>query len=135
MAGKWMDEGKQKNLDCFFKGDARPSWYLGLYVAPTSQPAEATTLSGLTEPTGGNYARIQLQDVDWTRTNNVIQAVQKTFACSGAAWGNVYGWFLTTVATGTAGLLLAAEHFSDGPYNVPDGGSVKVTAKVTQTSG
>jgi len=137
MAGKWQDEGKQDNLDIYFVGASRTanSWYLGLYTAPTSQPAESVVLTGLTEPSGGTYARINLTDANWTRTGNYVQAIQKTFACSGAAWGNVYGWFLCNVASGTAGKLLAVEQFSDGPYNVPDGGSVKVTAKVTQSSG
>lgn len=135
MAGRWHDEGVENMFGCYFEGDTRPSWYLGLFTAPTSQPAITVVLSGLTEPSGGGYARIQIHDVDWSYAAKVETAGQETFSCSGAAWGNVYGWFLCTVASGTSGKLLFTERFSDGPYNVPDGGSVKITAKVTGASG
>ena len=49
----------------------------------------------------------------------------------GAGWGNQYGYFITDVASGTAGLLIAVENFSDGPYNVGAGDSIKITGKVT----
>lgn len=67
--------------------------------------------------------------------NKIESAGAEDLPGSGAAWGNVYGWFLCTVGSGTAGKLLASELFSDGPYNVPDGGTVKVTAKITGASG
>ncbi len=132
MAGVWHNEGEELNLDVFFKGAARPadSWYLGLYTNAT-QPGESATLANITEPSGGNYARKRIYDNDWSRTGSEISAPQQTFQASGGCW-TVYGWFLCTVASGTEGKLLASEHFSDGPYNVPDGGSVKVTPKVTQ---
>jgi len=128
---KWCNDGENEVLNVFFKGTTRPSFYLGLYTAPTSEPAEDITLSGLTEPSGNNYARIQLQDDDWTVSGDLATHVQKTFSCSGGAWGNVYGWFICDVASGTSGKVFAVGHFADGPYNVPDGGAVKVTVKVT----
>lgn len=132
MPGVWHDEGEQLNLDVFFKGAARPanSWYLGLYTNSTAL-GESATLANITEPSGGNYARQLINDADWTRTGSEMSGPQKTFAASGGSW-TVYGWFLCDVASGTTGKLLASEHFSDGPYNVPDGGSVKVTPKFTQ---
>jgi hypothetical protein len=130
----WCDEGENNVLDCYLKGTARPAFYLGLYINPTSEPAEDATLASLTEPSGNGYGRIQLQDADWTLsgTNPTLAThVQKTFSCSGGAWGNVYGYFICTAGSGTAGKLLAVEQFSDGPYNVPDGGAVKITPKIT----
>jgi hypothetical protein len=128
---KWCNDGENEILDVFLAGAVRPAFYLGLYCAPTSEPAEDIALAGLTEPAGGGYARIQLQDQDWTVAADLASHVQKTFAASGAAWGNVYGWFLCNAASGTVGKVYAVGNFADGPYNVPDGGAVKVTSKIT----
>lgn len=128
---KWVDEGENWLLDVAIKKGTSPptNLYLGLYTNST-EPAETATLASLTEPSGGGYARIAIAcGADWTLSSDQITAAQKTFAASGAAWGNVYGYFLATSIDGT-GKLLAVEQFSDGPYNVVDGGSVKVTAKL-----
>ena len=128
---KWTDEGENWLLDVAFKkGISQPTnLYLGLYTN-TSEPGEGANLAALTEPSGGTYARIAVAcGADWTLSSDQVTAAQKTFAASGAAWGNVYGYFLATTVDGT-GKLLAVEQFSDGPYNVVDGGSVKVTAKL-----
>jgi hypothetical protein len=128
---KWCNDGENEVLNVFLKGTARPSFYLGLYTAPSSEPAEDITLSGLTEPSGNGYARIQLLDADWTISADLATHTQKTFSCSGGAWGNVYGWFLCNAPSGTSGKVYAVGQFGDGPYNVPDGGAVKVTVKIT----
>jgi hypothetical protein len=131
LMAKWCDEGENWLLDVAIKQNTSPptTLYLGLYTN-SSEPAENATLTSLTEPSGGGYARISLScGADWTLSNDQITAVQKTFAASGAAWGNVYGYFLAT-SVDNSGKLLLVEHFSDGPYNVVDGGSVKVTAKL-----
>jgi hypothetical protein len=111
----------------------RPSIYIGLYTAPTSEPAATATLSSLTEPSGYGYARIQLNDGDWTVASQIATNLQKTFTASGGNWGNVYGYFICDCASGTSGNLIAVENFSDGPYNVVNGGSVKVTPKFTES--
>ena len=128
---KWVDEAENWLLDVAFKKVTSPptNLYLGLYTNST-EPAETANLAAITEPSGGAYARIAIAcGADWTLSADQITALQKTFAAVGAAWGNCYGWFLATTVDGT-GKLLAVEQFSDGPYNVVDGGSVKVTAKL-----
>lgn len=133
LMAKFCDEGENWILDVALKLGTSPptNVYIGLYTN-TTEPAEDATLTSITEPSGNGYARIAIAcGADWNLAGSIITAAQKTFAASGGAWGNVYGYFICTVATGTAGLLLAAEQFSDGPYNVVDGGSVKVTAKFT----
>lgn len=126
---KWCDQGENNILDCYLKGAIRPSFYLGLFTN-TTEPAENATLADLTEPGAGAYARIQLADVDWTIVNDLATHAQKTFTANGGNFGNCYGYFICTAAAGTSGLLIACELFSDGPYNVLDGGSVKITPKV-----
>jgi hypothetical protein len=132
MVGKWCDEGENYLLDVFFTGEPQPgTLYLGLYTDPSTEPSESAVLSGLTEPSGADYARQSIASGDWTLSGAQATGPQKTFTASLGAWGNCYGYFLTTVLSGTSGKLLAVENFSDGPYNVPSGGSIKVTPKFT----
>lgn len=131
---KWNDEGETSVGDVYLKASAQPDFYLGLYSNST-EPAESATMATITEiqtPGSNGYARIQLADGDWTESpQGTFTNLQKTFTCSGSNWGNAYGYFITTAATGTSGKLIAVEHFSDGPYPVNVGWSVKVTPKVT----
>jgi len=129
---KWCDEGETSAGNVYLKATAQPDFYLGLYEN-TTEPAETDTLTAITEQSALGYARIQLLDADWTEqaTKGVFKNLQKTFTASGGSWGNQYGYFICTVASGTAGLLIAVEQFSDGPYMVNDGWSVKVTPQVT----
>lgn len=132
MAGKWCDEGENDVLRVYLKGDVshRASLYLGLYTSPTSEPAEGATLADLTEPSGNGYSRIAMTDSDWSVSNDLATHAEKTFTATGP-WGNVYGYFICTVNSGTSGLLLAVEQFSNGPYNVQNNGDqVRVTAKI-----
>ncbi|MFZ5452429.1 MAG: phage tail fiber protein [Thermodesulfobacteriota bacterium] len=129
---KFCDEGENWLADVAFKKDTSPptNLYLGLYTN-TTEPAEDATLAAITEPSGNGYARQAIAcGGDVTLAGGQVTAAQKTFAASGGAWGNVYGYFLATTIDGT-GKLLAVEQFSDGPYNVVDQGSVKVTARLT----
>lgn len=130
MAGKWNDEGENNLLDCYLKGATRPSFYIGLFKNVVEPVEGATLASGITEVTGTGYARIQLQDADWTVAADLATHLQKTFT-AGEDWGDVYGYFICTAATGTAGKVICCEAFSDGPYNVLSGGSIKITSKIT----
>jgi len=130
---KWCDEGETDVGAVYLKQSSRAAGlYLGLYL-DTSEPGETATLASITEISGNGYARIQLLDADWTEqaTKGEYKNLEKTFTASGGNWGDVYGYFICDVASGTSGNLLAVENFSDGPYTVNDGWSVKVTATVT----
>ncbi len=128
---KWCNEGETNVGDIYLRNQAQnPNLYLGLYTNIT-EPAETDTLAQITEPVGSGYARIALAPADWTESpQGTFANLQKTFTASGGNWGNVYGYFICTVLSGTAGKLIAVEQFIDGPYNVTDGSSVKVTPKV-----
>ncbi len=129
---KWTDEGETAVGNIFLKNQAQVSKYLGLYMN-AAEPGETAVLADLTEPAGNGYARIQLADADWTEqaTKGEFKNLEKTFTASGGNWGDVYGYFITDDPTGTTGDLFAVEHFSDGPYTVNDGWSVKVTSTVS----
>jgi len=129
---KWCDEGETSVGNVYLKNDTQVSKYLGLFK-DTTEPAEDATLATITEVSGNGYARIQLLEADWTEqaTKGEFKNLQKTFTAAGGTWGAVYGYFICTTASGTAGKLLAVELFSDGPYTVNDGWSVKVTPTVT----
>jgi len=129
---KWVDGGENRVANILFGSQAvDANLYLGLYTAPTSEPAETAVISTVTEPSGGGYVRIALARGTWTVTDSAAAYAQQTFSPSGAAWGNVYGYFIATVSSGTAGVMMAVENFSDGPYSIGDGDSVKVTPTIT----
>jgi len=128
---KWCDEGENMVADIIFGALAlKTTLYLGLYENGT-EPAEDDVLTDLTEETDPAYARIALARGTWVITGSVAEYVQQTFTAAATPWGNQYGYFITDVASGTAGLLIAVENFSDGPYNVGAGDSIKITPKVT----
>lgn len=132
MAGKLVDDGENRIADIIFDDQAvDSSLYLGLYTN-TSEPAETDSLSAITTPAGSanGYSAITLTRGSWTITADTAAYAQQTFTASGGDWGNCYGYYIATSADGT-GVLMFVEHFSDGPYNVTDGDSVKITPSVT----
>jgi len=134
MAGKRTDEGEHRSLDILYGAQALDTTlYLGLYENNT-EPAEAAALTDLTEQAvATGYARIALTRGTWSITADHADYAEQTFTANGGDWGNQYGYFICTVASGTAGILIYVEDFSDGPYDVTDGDSVKVTPKITAT--
>lgn len=112
-----MDEGEQWALGILLRGVANTAdLYVGLYTNGTDPLDTATLASGLTEvsTSGSAYARILIErsTTGWPTlalASGDYQATSKSivFATPTSAWGTVYGTFLTTTASGTAGLLLA----------------------------
>lgn len=126
---KWCDEGEESVAGVFFNGDTAPDFYIGLYTNVT-EPGEAAVLTDITEPSGNGYARQQVLPEDWTLSGSGVTAPQLTFTANGGSWGNVAGWFLCSVASGTAGILMAVESFVS-PYTMTDGSTLKLTSTVT----
>jgi hypothetical protein len=128
--GALIDEGETDMGNAYLKGTARTAFWLGLFTN-ASGLGETSVLTDITEPSGGGYGRIQLADGDWTEsaTKGIFVNLQKVFTAT-AAWGSVYGYFICSVQTGTAGILKAFEIFSDGPYTISDTWSVQVTPSI-----
>ncbi len=133
MGGKLVDEGEHDVLDQWIKRAnlrGADSLYLGLYD-DTTEPLETATLaSGISELSKTGYARIQITDANWTITADQAVAATKTFT-AGEDWGNVYGYFICNIASGTGGLLLFVESFSTGAFNIANTKTLDVTAKIT----
>jgi hypothetical protein len=129
--GTLTDEGETDMGNAYLKGTARTTNWLGLFKN-TSGLGETSVLTDITEPSGGGYSRVQLSDGDWTEsvTKGVYVNLQKVFTAT-AAWGDVYGYFICSVETGTSGIFKAFEIFSDGPYTITDTWSVQVTPSMT----
>jgi hypothetical protein len=128
MAGIWHDEGENRTLNIMFEATSVENYELRLFTLPTTAPGETDGFAAFTEPSGNGYAVITLtRGTDWTVVTDEASAVQKTFTASGGAWGSVYGYFICVPTTHE---VMASELFSDGPYSVVDGGSVKVTVKI-----
>jgi hypothetical protein len=133
---KWVDAGEQQTLEVLFRSTAVwATLYMGIYT-DSSEPEEDAGLPTQSNPITElavqyGYARISLtRGANWTRTGDYVTYAQQTFAASGGSWANCYGYFIATSSDNT-GYLLCVEDFPSPPYNVPDGGSIKITPKIT----
>lgn len=133
---KWVDAGEQQTLEVLFRATAVwATLYIGIYTDST-EPAENAGLPGQSNPitelaASFGYARQGLtRGTNWTRTGDYVTYLQMTFTASGGAWANCYGYFIAT-SSDNAGYLICVEHFPTPPYNVPEGGSIKITPKIT----
>jgi hypothetical protein len=134
---KFCDGGENVALNLLLKSTESPLLYLGVYLN-TTEPAESAVLGDLTETTPGYFTegdRIALVKNDWTIVADTATNLQKTLTAAHDV-GNVYGYFITDAATGTLvssgvlGTLWAVEQFADAPYNVLNGGIVKITPRL-----
>lgn len=111
------DQGEQNVGDIWLRNSTQNTqMHLGLYTNGT-QPAEDALMTGITEVSGGGYARIPLPPADWTRQGSQTgeggtryDQPERTFTFN-AAVGNVTGYFITPPLSGTAGPLIVTEHF------------------------
>jgi len=94
-------------------------------------PSDTDTITTYTEATGFGYAMIQLVPANWAivaGNPSVASHTQVTFVFTGAL-GNVYGYMVTKRASG---VLMWAERFNNGPYNIQNNGDeVKITPKLS----
>lgn|SRR5262245_44055815 len=95
-------------------------------------PGESDTAGTYTEAAGFGYAAKSITNAtDWTVTTTAgtteAVAPQQTWTFTGAL-GNVYGYYIIRADTG---VLLWAERFTDGPYNIANNGDeIRVTPKI-----
>lgn len=90
--------GEQQILDHLFNlaTFAQPTIYIGV---STADPTEGGT--GLNEPSGNGYARIQTAASDWTRNVSTVEnANELTFPEATGSWGTVTHAVLTDASTG-----------------------------------
>jgi hypothetical protein len=126
---KLVNEGENRISNILFGAQAVDDvLYLGLFL-DNEEPGETAGLAGLTEPTGNGYERVTLNRGSWVVTGDTSVYAEQTFTASGGNWGNVYGYFIGT-SEDNSGKLLFVELFSDGPYNVFSGDSIKITPTI-----
>ena len=120
---------------------------LGVTAPNSTTPAKSDTYRnylGTNSPTAmlaSNF--IFLQPGTWTLattnrgTGDTVSATytQQTFTYSSGSGDTAQGYLVTTVGSnnyaGADTIILWAEKFSDGPYNIPaGGGTIKITPKV-----
>ena len=122
--GKLVNEGETLFGNVFFKNATQVDKYLGLY-SDTDEPPETATLATITEPAVANgYARIKLENADWTESGTIkgqFTNLEKHFDASGGNIGPVTGYFICTTSSGTTGKLITVEHFSEA-ITIIDGG-------------
>lgn len=128
-----VTEGAQYMNDTFFDGVSySAAWYLGLIQGPTSATitgADTLASKAWTEVTGytGNRKAVTFgsaTNADPSVINNNASPSQFIMNTS----TNVVGAFLTTVATGTSGVLFSASNFqAPGNRAVVSGDTLNVT--------
>jgi hypothetical protein len=111
-----MDEGEEQILDVYLRAAAAPSSHyfgLGNNGGTPGVPAETATLAGITEVSGAGYGRIAVarNTTDWPTLaldagDFQASSAVKQFSATGT-WTAADYLFLTTVASGTAGKLIA----------------------------
>lgn len=97
-------------------------------------PAETDVLATYTEAVFVGYTPLVMAGVDWTITPGApTEAVgtQQVFTAGGPGLPVlIYGYYMTR--TGPTGLLMWAERFTTGPFNLQSAGDeIKVTPKFT----
>lgn len=127
----WCNEGKSSLGNVYLTGGTNPDKCIGLYTNST-EPSTTSSIASLGEPTASGYARIQIENANWTEaTENAGLFTNTTITFSAtSSWGNVYGYFIATVQTETAGLLLAFENFGDGPYSMTNNWNIKIVPSI-----
>jgi len=131
MASITPDEGEKLIADLVVKNssvDRGTNLQLGLFT--NSSVGETTTLGGITEPTGGGYARKTLTDASWTGTGATRSYALQTFTATGSAYtGTIYGYFIAT--TGTTPRLLALETDPISSFTMLVNDTYDVTPNIT----
>lgn len=93
-------------------------------------PSETDTAASYTEASGNGYANVALTGSLWTITEGSPSNAsypEQSFLFTGDA-GNVYGYFLVRAGSGR---IAWAERFSDGPYDIVSGDTIKITPTLT----
>lgn len=124
------DVGEAKMLEAIINKTAPENLVLRLFTNNIT-PAEGDVAGSYTEASGNGYGALTLTGANWTVATNAgtteAAGAQQTFTFTGAL-GNVYGYYLTQA---TSGVLMWAERFADGPYNIVNNGDqIKVTPKL-----
>lgn len=122
--------GEVVMMEAFLNKTASQDLVLRLYSSNTT-PAETDTDATYTEVTGGGYSAANLTAANWTVTGgNPTTAAypEVTFTFTGSV-GNVYGYYVTQTSSG---ILMWAERFTSGPFNIQNNGDqIKITPQIT----
>lgn len=134
---KWSDdfhnvvttEGKNSVLDVYFDAATQvTTWYLGLKGAGTAAAGDTlASHAGWTELTSytGNRLAITFGEPS---SGSLAASSAVSFPITGSM--TVAGAFVSSVATGTAGVLFSAGDFTEGNRSVVSGDTLNVTPTV-----
>lgn len=133
MPGITPNEGEALIADLVYKRvltDRDANLELGLFT--NASVGETTTHAGLTEPTGGTYARKDLTDASWAgAADNRTYAAQVFTATGSAMSGDIHGYFINTKAAGGTKRLMHIERDNLKTVTSITRASATATATVT----
>ena len=124
------DVGEAEMLGRILNNTTPDDLVLRLYTNDLT-PGESNVIGDYTEAAGNGYSAITLSGASWTITTTAGSTegtyAQQDFVFIGGPV-TVYGYHVTNNA-GT--ILMYAERFIDGPYNIPvGGGTIKITPTI-----
>jgi hypothetical protein len=122
--------GENIALEALVNKTAPQNLVLRLFSSNTT-PADSDTAATYTEATFTGYSAITLTGASWgAASNGTIAYAQQTFTSTADAQNqNIYGYYVTQT---TSGVLVYAERFTDGPYNIANNGdNIKVTPNIS----
>lgn len=129
MAGVLVNQAEVIALKALLNHTAQANNLVLRLFTNNKTPAEADTEADYTEANGYDYAAKTLTGASWTVNPGAPSSAtyaEQVWTFTGAL-GNVYGYYYTA-----NGVLVAAERFPDGPYNIQNSGdTIKVTPTIT----
>jgi len=128
MALVFVNGGEDLALKALLNHTAGQNLVLRLYRNDQT-PVDTHTSSDYTEANFTGYAAVTLTGSSWSVSGGVSSYAQQSFTSSaGSQNQDVYGYYMTQTSSG---LLVYAERFTNGPYNIADNGDViRVTPQI-----
>lgn len=125
------NEGEEAYLKMIFQGDDSVvaeggDFYIGLCANVGTETTTLATISEISNAGGYSRKAVARSNVGWTNPvlvdgTYMIQSASVDFTASGAAFDPFWRFFLTNVASGTAGKLLAISGPLPSVGGIPDG--------------
>lgn len=140
MSAGITNEGAKVIFDLVNKGssiDRGTHLELGLFTnADDLATLNGFSLSDITEPTGGGYARKTLIDANWDNdTARMSSYAKQTFTATGGAMtGAIYGFFIATTGTTPRIKAIIKPATMNAGITLAEGSSLSYTPKETLTT-
>jgi len=122
--------GENRILEAMVNRTAPENLSLRLFINNIT-PSDTDTAATYTVATFPGYANITLTGASWNAASggSITYGSQQTFACTGTATDDVYGYYIVQV---TSGILLWSERDAAAPFAIRNNGDqVRITPTIS----